>query len=275
MKFTLFCFALAGMIASADVFASAEDGEIVVKRVRCERILSQHSDESPKEAFFYAQNEARRKAVAEVCGESVVSWETLMSHADGQIYSGVVVTNSVGLVRKMTELRRGWVFPRAGEAEAIDCPSVFYEAEIEVEKSRQVPDPAFTALIEGGKSVYKDGESDNFSVKVARDSFLTVFWLNHDFQADIVFPANSWESNRIRADGKPPSFPLVFGISAPRAKKESGILFFVLTKKHYPFLKSSAKKTDLELNRERIEQWMAAIPVRERFIYAVPFVIEK
>lgn len=272
--FRLF-FLLAGTVLPLCADVVPEGDEIVVKRVRGEWILSPESDESPKEAFFKAQNEARRKAIAEVCGETVSSWETLMSHADEQRYSGVVVTNSVGVVHKMTELRRGWIFPRAGESEARDYPSVFFEAEIAVKKSSQTADPAFTALIEGGKSRYKHNEQDIFSVKVAQDAFLTVFWLNHDFQADIVFPASRWESNRILAGKKSPNFPLVFLVSSPRAKKETGTLFFVLTKKYYPFLKSDSKNPDLEANRERIEQWMAAIPLRERFIYAVPFVIER
>lgn len=273
MKLSIFLLALAGTVLPA--FASDNAEEIVVKQVRGEWMLSPESDESPKEAFFKAQNEARRKAIAEVCGETVASWETLMSHTDEQIYSGVVVTNSVGIVHKVKELRRGWVFPKAGESDVRDYPSVFFEAEIAVKKSSQSADPAFTALIQGGKSRYKHNEQDTFSVKVAQDAFLTVFWLNHDFQADIVFPAKRWESNRIFADKKSPNFPLVFTISSPLAQRETGTLFFVLTKKFYPFLKTDSKQQNLEANRERIEQWMASIPVGERFIYAVPFVIER
>lgn len=275
MKLSSLVIAFSGMLLIASPVALPENDEIVVKQVRGEWMLSPESDESPKEAFFKAQNEARRKAIADVCGETVASWETLMSHADEQLYSGVVVTNSVGVVHKMKELRRGWIFPKSGESDARDYPSVFFEAEISVKKSSKNPDPAFTALIQGGKSRYKHNEQDTFSVKVAQDAFLTVFWLNHDFQADIVFPANRWESNRIRAEKKSPNFPLVFVISSPRAKKETGTLFFVLTKKIYPFLKPDSKQQDLETNRERIERWMASIPIEERFIYAVPFVIER
>ncbi len=274
MKLSIFLLMIAGAFVSAYASASGDD-EIVVKWVRGEWLLSAESDESPKEAFFKAQNEARRKAIAEVCGETVASWETLMSRTNEQIYSGVVVTNSVGIVHRMKELRRGWIFPRAGEVDARDYPGVFFEAEIAVKKSTRSPDPAFTALIEGGKSRYKHNEQDIFSVTVAQDAFLTVFWLNHDFQADVVFPANQWESNRIRTGKKSPNFPLVFLISSPRAKKETGTLFFVLTKKYYPFLKTDSKQQSLEANRERIEQWMASVPVDERFIYAVPFVIER
>lgn len=275
MKFSSLLFALVGLLVSAVPAVFAADDSIVVKQVRGEWMLSPESDESPKEAFFKAQNEARRKAIAAVCGETVASWETLMSHADEQIYSGVVVTNSVGVIHKMKELRRGWIFPKAGESDVRDYPSVFFEAEIAVKKSEKNPDPAFTALIEGGKSRYNHNEQDMFSVKVAQDAFLTVFWLNHDFQADIVFPANRWESNRILAEKKSPNLPLVFLISSPRAKKETGTLFFVLTKKFRPFLKPDTKQQNFEANRERIEAWMAAIPIDERFIYAVPFVIER
>lgn len=227
MKLSLLLFALAGTLVSAFASVPESDGEIVVKRVRGEWMLSPDSDESPKEAFFKAQNEARRKAISEVCGETVASWETLMSHAGEQIYSGTVVTNSVGVVHKTKELRRGWIFPKAGEAGARDYPSVFFEAEIAVKKSTQLPDPAFTALIEGGKSRYRHNEQDVFSVKVAQDAFLTVFWLNHDFQADIVFPVNHWENNRIFAGKSLPTSrsSLLFPRRALKKKRERSFSF--------------------------------------------------
>lgn len=276
MKFATLLLILAGTLPAVSAMQTGtEDGEVVVRRVRGEWTLSPESDESPKEAFFKAQNEARRKAVAEVCGERVSSWDALMTHDGKQNYSGVVVTNSFGIVHKFTELRRGWMFPRVGEASAHECPGVFVEAEIFVKKSAEEPDPAFTALIEGGKNSYKNGEKDAFSVKVSQDAYLTVFWLNHDFRADIVFPANRWENNRILLQKKSPKIPLVFEISSPAAKKETGTLFFVLTKRHYPFLKSASPAQNSEQNRERLEAWMSAIPLRERFIYAVPFTIER
>ncbi|MBQ6704688.1 MAG: DUF4384 domain-containing protein [Opitutales bacterium] len=268
----LFAF-LTGMTMCVPACATVP-GEIETRRVRGEWTLSPESDASPKEAFFRAQNEARRKAILAVCGERVSSWDTLLSQKEGQTYSGVIVTNSVGVVHAFKELRRGWTFPRAGETAAHESPTVFVEAEVSVKKSSEEPDPAFTALISGGKSVYENGEEDTFSVKVAQDAYLTVFWLNQDFRADIVFPEHRWESNLIRAEKKVPEFSLVFEISSPRATRETGTLFFVLTKQPYPFLKND-KNRDPEQNRERLERWMANIPLRERFIYAVPFVITK
>lgn len=270
LRFFLFFLALAG----TPLVTFAEECELVVKRVRGEWALSPESDESPKEAFFKALNEARRKAVAEVCGERVSSWDALMTHNERQSYSGTVVTGSAGIVRNVAELRRGWIFPEKGEAQAHEYPSVFVEAEITVKKSAEKPDPSFTAHIEGGKNLYKNGEQDKFSITVAQDAYLTVFWLNHDFQADIIFPANRWENNHILLQKKSPEIPLVFEISSPRAKKEAGTLFFVLTKRHYPFLKSNTSQNP-EQNRERLDAWMAAIPLRERFIYAIPFTIER
>ena len=40
------------------------------------------------------------------------------------------------------------------------------------------------------------------------------------------------------------------------------------------FLRAGEAPADLERNLERVEAWLAAIPLRERFIYAAPFVIE-
>ena len=269
---------LAGLLlilaGTASALFATEVGEIVTQRVRGEWMLSPESEISPKEAFFRAQNEARRKAIAAVCGERFASWDTLVTDSSGQNYSGVVVSDSVGIVHSVKELRRGWTFPRAGEADAHESPGVFVEAEISVKKSSEKPDPSFTALVEGGKSRYKAGERDSFSVKVSQDAYLTVFWLNHDFCADVIFPANRWENNRISVSRKAPEIPLYFDISDPKAKHEAGTLFFVLTKKHYPFLKSE-KSRNAEENHARIERWMSSIPVRERFIYAIPFIIER
>lgn len=265
--------ALSGILG-IPAFGNTESDEIITCRVRGEWPLSPDSGESPKEAFFKAQNEARRQALIQVCGERIASWDTLMTDGGRQTLSGVIVTDSVGIIHKTKIIRRGWAFPCAGDAEVHEYPSVFVEAEVSVKRSSEESDPTFTALIEGGKSCYKNGEQDTFLIKTARDAFLTVFWLNHDFQADIVFPANRWENNHIKPERKTPEIPLIFEISAPRAKREAGTLFFVLTKNPYPFLKSD-KTESAEENRDRLERWMAAIPLQERFIYAVPFVIER
>lgn len=264
--------ALVGLSVSAEAEKDSEN--VVTQRVVGEWILSPESDESPREAFFKAMNEARRKAIVAVCGERVSSWDTLLTHNESQTYSGVVVTNSVGIIHRVKELRRGWRFPKAGEAAAHESPSVFVEAEIAVKKSTEEADPAFTALIEGGRGRYKHGDDVTFWVKTSQAAYLTVFWQNHDFQADLVFPQNRWEDGRISNKKAQAIGPMIFEISAPRARKESGTLFFVLTKRRYPFL-SSEKTQDLEKNRERLEHWMASIPLRERFIYAVPFIIER
>ncbi|MBQ9759640.1 MAG: hypothetical protein IJW12_07730, partial [Opitutales bacterium] len=80
----LFAF-LTGMTMCVPACVAVPE-EIVTRRVRGEWTLSPESDASPKEAFFRAQNEARRKAILAVCGERVSSWETLLSRTDGQAY---------------------------------------------------------------------------------------------------------------------------------------------------------------------------------------------
>ena len=77
------------------------------------------------------------------------------------------------------------------------------------------------------------------------------------------------------AAGEAAKLEMIFEIASARAKKEAGTLFFVLTKRPRAFLRAGETPADLERNLERVEAWLAAIPLRERFIYAVPFVIER
>lgn len=250
--------------------AQAANDEIVTVSVCGEYWLSPDSDVSPREAFFYAENDAREKAIEKICGERVASWETLLSSSAQreQSYSAVTVTESVGRIHGVKILRQGWRFPAKDEGAFTDLLKIFVEADVAMKKSAERADPAFTALVEGGKSRYKHGEDAVFSVKTSQDAYLTVFWLNSDFQADIVC-----NNNRI-SPRKAQELEMTFTIESARAKKEAGTLFFVLTKSPRPFLKSESSK-DLPQNRERIEKWLASIPLKERFIAAVPFVIER
>lgn len=254
--------------------AFADETETV--RVCGEYLFSPDSQESPKSAFFYAENDARKKAIARVCGERVASWETLTtSSAKGQAYSGVVLTNSVGVIHGVKLLRKGWKFPKAGTAEFYECPSVFFDAEITVKKQTELPDASFTALVEGGKSVYKNGEFAKFRVTPSQNAYLTVLWLNHDFQADVTLSTADAPDNFITANASVPVLEgATFAIESPRAKRETGTLFFVFTKRPYAVLKPKTVK-NLEENREWLDRWMASIPLRERFIYALPFTIER
>ena len=258
-------FAALCVAACVPAFAEAEPaGDVATVRVRGEHRLTLDSEESPKEALFGARNDARRRAIREVLGERVASWETLFTHDAGQVYSGTVLTSAVGVVRDVRELRRGW----EPSADGVGT-TVFYEAEIAVERKAEEADPEFTAEIRGGKSRYVHGEEAAFAVTASREAFLTVLWLNQDFQADAVCSAK-----RLAA-GEAAKLEMIFEIASARAKKEAGTLFFVLTKRPRAFLRAGEAPADLERNLERVEAWLAAIPLRERFIYAVPFVIER
>lgn len=269
-----FCICVSATFLLAVFPAIADETETV--HVCGEYLFSPDSEESPKSAFFYAENDARKKAIARVCGERVASWETLTtSSAKGQAYSGVVLTNSVGVIHEVKLLQKGWTFPKTGRADFYDCPSVFFDAEITVKKSTEEPDSSFTALVEGGKSVYKNGELAKFRVTPSQNAYLTVLWLNHDFQADIVLSTADAPENFVKADISVPVLEgAPFVIESPKAKRETGTLFFVFTKRPYSVLKPKTIK-NLEENREWLDRWMASIPLRERFIYALPFTIER
>lgn len=255
--------------------AFADDTETV--RVRGEYWFSPNSEESPKSAFFQAYNDARKRAVAHVCGDHIRSLETLTtSSAGGQKYSGAISIDSVGVIKNVKEIRRGWKFPKAGEAEFYECPVVFYEAEISVKQSREQPDASFYAEVKGGKSVYKHGERADFRIISSKDAYLTVLWVNDNFEADVALSQKFLKADVLvkleDLDESLESFG--FEISSAKAKREAGTVFFVLTKRPYKFLKTENSENP-EKNCEHLDRWMASIPLQERCIYALPFTIER
>lgn len=272
-------FALAGaalaVLAGVPAPAAFAIGSVKTVEVCGEWPLTLMSDETPREALFHAINDARSKAIQEVCGTRVSSWDSLVSSDSAQDYCGVVVTDSVGVIHKVEEIKRGWRFPVAGETPAF--PRVFFRARVSVKIPDDKPDPAFTAKITGGRSLYKDGDVDSFVVHSAysQSAYLTVFWVNSDFEAGVIFPARQWHDNKIGAYKEREIRDLLFEMSSKSAKRETGMLFFVLTKNRYPFMEKSSPGKDRERNRDHIDSWLAAIPLRERFIYVIPYAIER
>lgn len=237
-----------------------------------EYILSFHSEVSPKHAQEKAFLEARRAALEKVLGTNVSSVDLLLSHNEGSAYSGVVVTSSSGVIKGYKNKTFAWKFQKIeGEDSKTPTISLFCEADFFVGKNLEKPDPSFVATVKGGRPVYRHKDKEIFTVVPEAPGYLTVFYWSDKDSTSIVFPSNDFGSNFMKASEEK-TITLNFYKDDPKRLQERGVLFFVLTREKWSY-SLLRDKTGGE-SRAKIDRWIAEIPTRDRYVYAVPIVIE-
>lgn len=134
--------------------------------------------------------------------------------------------------------------------------------------------PDFPAEIRGGKNRYSHGESASFSVVPQEDLYLGIFWINDDGLSDLVCE-NRKNPFRFVQSGIPWTSDFEFYVEKRFSKKENGRLVFVLMKRNFDFISLDALDENEPVSAEIIGDWLAQLPASERFIYALPFTIER
>lgn len=248
-----------------------ENTEIV--HARGEYVLSFHSEISLKAAQEKAFLDARQDALEKVLGTRVSSVDFLLTSDEKSDYSGVVVTSSAGLIMGEKNKKFGWTPQKIdGESEENQTTIVFCEADFIVRKDTEKPDPSFVATIRGGRSLYNNQDKEIFTIVPEADGYLTVFyWNNRNDTTSIVFPRSRFESEYLKA-WKKKSLSLIFSIDDSRKRRERGVLFFVFTREKcsHALLREKTGESGAQIDR-----WIAEIPVRDRYVYAIPVIIER
>lgn len=224
---------------------------------------------SPREAMDRAYADAKKKALEDVVGTEVKSWEaSVLSTESGQSFSSLMLQTAQGIVRKFEVKRSGWKIEAVpGLPEGL--LNIFCEARVCVEKIDAKPDPELTCRIAGARADYRDGERVKFTVTSSQDAYLTVFLLDARLGGTKVFPNRTFRKSALQAEEAYELPRLTFMKTKEGAAREQGVLMFVLTKRNVPFLAPPNGCA----SADEINAWLADIPADERFFCAYPFFV--
>lgn len=263
----------AGAALLFSTWLKADDsGNTEIVHARGEYIWSLHSEVAPMVAQEKALLAARQKALEKVLGTRVSSVDFLLNHGEGSDYSGVVVTSTAGLITGVENKKIGMEAQKIeGEVPNNSTWIVFCEADFIVRKDAERPDPSFVATVKGGRGLYRNKDKEIFTIVPEANGYLTVFYWNDKDTTSIVFPRSRFEQNYLKAYQKK-TLSLIFSTDDATKSRERGVLFFVLTREKcsHALLRETSGES-----RAQIDRWIADIPVRDRYVYAIPVVIER
>ncbi len=237
-----------------------------VRNVRGEySMMLSTSDVTGRQATEYAREDAKRKAIEQVCGSRLSVWDKAEISSAGETFNSLSVNQVDGEIV-------GFEIVEEGNAPSPVRPSetVFYcVADVKVKRGME-PDPDFTAVVEGIRSVYFSGESLTFTVLPYRECYLKIF-LFEDSQAGYRLYPNNFDRPALLPASKKIAFPQSAEFDVNKnsaAETETNRLVFVFTKSERPFYHST-------VSRQEIEEWMALIPNDEKYIIFTAFDIKE
>jgi len=216
----------------------------------------------PKEK---ARDNARRKAIEQICGQRVSSWEMLETSSAGDSFNSLAILQTDGEVVGFEILQEGTEVSNVRSSEII-----FYcVANVKVKRGAS-PDPNFSAKIDGVRAVYYENDELAFSVQPLIDCYLTIFLLENAEKGYMLYPTETTGQKRLTASQRV-RFPLVDEWVMTKESNntvEINRLLFVFTKKHLKFPYN-------EESRDEIEKWIMKIPADQRYVEIKTFEIRK
>lgn len=244
------------LTCSLQSFAQREKVE-TVKNVRGEFAMTADmiaaGGVNPKEK---AREDAQRKAIEQVCGKQVNSWNMIESSAAGESYNSLAVIQTDGEIVGFEVLQEGTEVSPVRSSEII-----FYcVANVKVKKGLS-PDPNFSAKIDGVRAVYYENDELTFSVQPLIDCYLTIFLLENAEKGYKLYPLENDGLNKLEANRKI-QFPRVDEWVMTKETNnpiETNRLLFVFTKKELKFPYN-------EESRAEIEKWMMKVPADQRYM---------
>ena len=238
--------------------------EVLVKKIRGEYTITADMDVSLKEAAERARADAKRQALAQVCGERINAWERVESSAVGESFSSLNMVQVDGEVVKFEIVEEKQVPNPARPSEII----AYCIANVTVKKGVE-PDPDFVAEIKGLKANYvalKDYLT--FSVTPHKEGYLKVFIFENAQVGYLLYPNDKEPAFQLPAH-QPTQFPMRMDYELYTDQPmETDMLVFVYTKEERPFHYS-------ETNRQQIEEWIAKIPNDKKFVHYTSITILK
>lgn len=249
-------FILNCLFATISVFAQKEKVH-TVKNVRGEyAMVVAYSDITGREATERAREDAKRKAIEQICGSRMNIWDQVEISTAGETFNSTAINQIDGEIVDFEIIEEG-----NRQSDIRSAETVFYcIANVRIKRGVD-PDPNFTAAIEGLRSMYFAGENLEFTITPYRDCFLKIF-LFEDSQTGYQLYPNDYDKTALITANCKTVFPknVDFTITKSSVRDtETNRLVFVFTKQERPFYHATT-------SRQEIERWMALIPNDEKYI---------
>jgi len=253
------------VLVCVETFAATEKIKSVV--VTGEYTLFTTSSITFAQAEEFAREDARRKALEQVCPLKISAWDKLEMTAAGETFTSLSTAQVDGEIYEFNVLEKKNTQSKNNPSEWLFTCKARVKVKIGVE-----PDPNFVAAVKGIHAVYYDGEAMQFTVKPSQDCYLKIFLFVDAETGYQIFPNQMDQSLMFNKDKKV-KFPIseIYDFVVTKdtdAPIETNRLVFVFTKQERPFYQQT-------LSRVEIEKWMAKIPNDEKFIVYSLFDIRK
>jgi hypothetical protein len=227
---------------------------------------------TPKQARELALNEAKSNALRKAgIGEYIKNNLTLLSSTVGDKYDEYINTE------QQSQLE-GTVldYVITDESKFINSEKLLVVSitiNATVMKYETKPDVNFDVRLFGVKSVYKNRDNLAFTVQPSIDCYLNFFsWV--DNESSLIYPNEREKSTLLKA-ASTSKFPVFEGIDykliLTHKENEKGRFIFVFTKTPMKFIQKDA---DQNTTPDEIISWINAIPLDQKKVFNMPFVIQ-
>lgn len=247
------------LLISLNLSAQKEKVE-TVKDVRGEfSLVLELSDITGREAVQLAREDAKRKALEQVCGSRVSIYNQMEISSAGDSFNSLNINQVDGEIVDFEIIKEGTV-----QSEIRSSEMIFYcIANVKIKRGLD-PDPDFYVSVNGLKSVYYSGETLDFVVKPSRDCYMKIFLMENDKLGYMLYPNKYDMTSLLKAGSKfdiaeEPYYQFEL-YKTSVAPKEVNRLVFVFTKTERPF-------NEMETSRAEIEKWMAEIPNNQKYLH--------
>lgn len=248
-------------------------------RVTGEFHMTLNDNITPQDAMILAQEDAKKKALIEVCGQQISIFEQVESSTrTGEIYTSATSSEVNGEIAEFTIIKEwpgtnGNVF-------------VFYcEASVKVKQGLK-RDPEFTATVSGLEPLYFDQDLMTFMVEPTKDCYLNIFIYDDKGEVNRLYPNVQETSKKMKAHVRE-EFPIYDGVDGYTIEKDINnksseinkiVLLFTKEKCEAPnFIHKEGlgRVNDLYYDRDVLLKWITSIPSDKKFIYTTTFEIRK
>ena len=228
---------------------------------------------SYSQAKLHAISEAKLNAlrIANI-GEDINSYETLLtSEINGdfqELFSSDFYSQIKGAIKSYEEIEP------IKQENVLDGVRLTVTIKAKVIKYNTVTDPGFQVAINGIRGSYNDNENLDFTTRVSRNCYLTIFIIDKN-EAGVLFPSEREETFNLLSD-QDYQFPIDDSsyqiiMSDKEADTENTRLLFVYTKSLIPYLYLKDNTTD----EKEIFSWINSIEPDQRNIKSYSFFVTK
>ncbi len=232
---------------------------VTVSKIRGEyAVVLTLSDITGREALQKARDNAKQRAVEQVCGQKLNVWEQMEVSSAGDMFNSLSIIQTDGEIVDFEIVDEGTEMSATRENEII----YFCVANVKVKRGGSY-DPEFKVNVNGIRSVYQAGDVLTFKVKPQKKCYMKIFLLEDSQIGYMLYPNVYDKESVLEANvefdmAKNRQYEFYMQVAEDR-EKEINRLVFVFTKQNYLF-------EDDVTSRRDIERWIAEIPNNEKFL---------